>query len=628
MAKPSKTFSYLFLSLMVLLPLLQVSSLQDTTLLSRFILLDVFGLAALVLLWKDLKELKLNKLPLFTLGILLIVMVLSAFSATNSSESWASIARFASFIPVFFLLESALRLKRLSTEDLLKGAVLFATIAALPALFQLIKALASGDFFDDIYTITGTFSHKNLLASALMLSFPFVLAAWASLKGLWSRWAMILAIILVFELFVLRTRGVWLALIVAALGSGLVLQIIKPKELQISKKWLLGLSALALVILSALFLSPQIKAGFTNSSNVQKRLVFWENTVEMIKEHPLTGVGAGNWRINFPKYGLNEVGESTRQGITHIQRPHNDYLWLWSEAGPLAILAVLTLLLLAFNQVLKNLKASEGAERNLQLAALFGLLSYAIFSIGDFPLERAPHTFWWMLILAVIFHQAKAQLPSKIPVYLAGLSLVFGLFVNFQRFKAEQGMEAVLQANASQNAAGIITAAEAVYSDWYTVDNYANPINYYSAKGYLFTNQAPKAFEDLQQAMADAPYNILVYESFAQYYARQGDLDQALDYAARGLEISPQFKMLILLKAEMHLQRKEFAEALEALNMHEPRSTDPRYQQDLATALRGALQNYNEHGRFPAMMEHLQKSGPLNSPEDYIRAYRLKRGIR
>lgn len=629
MAQSTKAspFAYLFLVLLFLLPLVQVASLQDKALLSRFLVLNIASIAMLFMLWKDLKQLKLSLFSTALISILFLALLISGFNALNSSEVFGSLARYASFLPLVILLESALRLKRINSEDVLKAAFLFGAVAAIPALFQLLKSLGSGAFFDDIYIIKGTFTHKNLLASAMMLSFPFVLAAWASLKGWWSKAAMILAILMVLELFVLRTRGVWLGLIGASAISVISFKLLKVEALAISKKWSLILGGLATLILVGLFLSPQIKAGFTNSSNVQKRLVFWSNTIEMVKEHPLTGVGAGNWRLIFPKYGLSEVDESTRQGITHIQRPHNDFLWLWAEAGPIALLALLALYFLAFKQVFRNLKQEEGLSLYLQAAALFSLIAFGIFSFSDFPMERAPHTFFFALALALILSPSQARLRAQIPIYAAGAALVFALFVNFQRFKAEQGMEAVLQANASQNANGIVTAAEAVYSDWYTVDNYANPINYYSGKGYLFTNRPQQAFEALQTAMIDAPYNILVYESMAQYYARQGDLDQAIDYAAQGLSISPQFKMLILLKAEIHIQRKEFADALAALNMHEPRSNDQRYQQDLATALRGALRTYDEHGRFTAMMEHLKNSGPLERPEDYIRAYRQKRGV-
>ncbi len=629
MAQSNKgnSYNFIFLALMVLLPILQVTSLQDNTLLSRFLVLDLFGLATFVFLRKDLKDLSLNAASLISLGAFSLLLLFAAFTAHNTSEGWGALARYFSFLPLFILLQVAFRRKRLQPKNLLQAAVLFAALAALPTLFQLFKSLASGDFFADIYTITGTFSHKNLLASALMLSFPFVLAAWAALDKMWSKAAMFLALLIIVELFVLRTRGVWLGLIGASFISALFLKWAKNEALQINRKWTIILASTGLLILVALFLSPQIKAGFTNSSNVQKRLVFWENSLEMVQENPISGVGLGNWRLFFPKYGLQEVDENTRQGITHIQRPHNDFLWVWAEAGPIALLALLSIYLLAFRQVAKNLRSLSGSEVYLQAAALFSLLAYGIFSFGDFPIERAPHTLWWMLSLAIIFYPSKAKVKAEIPTYLGTGLLLVALFINWQRFKAEQGMSEVLKSNANRNVAAIIPAADQVYSEWYKVDNFANPVRYYSGKGYLFSQRRAEALRDLQIAMEDAPYNILVYDALAQYYAQGQKLDQALDYAAQGLAISPQFKPLLLLSAEIHLQRKDFAEALALLNRHEPRSQDRRYMQDLAGALRGALNTYEQHGRFAPMMEHLKNSGPLNSPEDYLRAYRQKRGI-
>lgn len=629
MAKSTKasTFHYIFLIGIALLPLLQISTLQDETLLSRWLWVDAFSLITFLSIYKKSTQITLPVWPLALLSALVLSLIAAVFAAHNRSEALGVLARYLSFLPLLVLFLSALRLKIIDAKLVFKGAVIFGGLSALPTLFQLLQAIGSGDFFSDIYTITGTFSHKNLLASALMLSFPFVLGAWAALKGIWSRAAMILAFLMVIEIFVLRTRGVWLGLIGASLIAFIFVKISAAKELRINRRWSLIISGLSLLILVGLFLSPQIKAGFTNSSNVQKRLVFWGNTLEMIKEQPLSGVGLGNWRLFFPKYGLNEVGENARQGITHIQRPHNDYLWLWSEAGPLALILLLALYLLAFRQAYLNLKESEDSGAYLQLAALFALSAYAIFSFGDFPIERAPHTFWWMLSLAILFAPMRGRWPARIPSMLALFALVYAGFVNLQRYQAEQGMEAVLQANSSQDARAIVSAAEEVYSDWYTVDNYANPIQYYASKGYLFTQRPQQSYEALEIAFEDAPYNILIYELMAQYQARQGSVEKAIAYADSGLQISPQFKVLILLKAELHIQRQEFALALEALNMHEPRSQSKRYLQDLATALRGSLNTYPEHGRFPEMMEHLKQSGNLNRPEDYIRAYRIKRGI-
>lgn len=351
----------------------------------------------------------------------------------------------------------------------------------------------------------------------------------------------------------------------------------------------------------------------------------------MIAEHPVTGVGAGNWRLVFPKYGLAGVDDSVMQGITHIQRPHNDYLWIWSEAGPAALLAFLALFFFAFRQISKNLKSSQDeSDLKLQYLSFFGLLSFAFFSFSDFPLERASHTFLLMLFMAIpfAFGDVKQLKSVKFLPYILGLAILGSFYVNTQRFASEKATLAVLEANRDRNAKAIIPATEEAISDWYTVDAFANPLNYYSAKGYALTKRPKLALSELELATEAAPNNILVYEFYGQVYFQLGQREKALSYVDSALSISPKFKQALLLKAQLHLQAKEFANALGALNLYPPRSNDQRYLSSLAEALRGTLQGYAQHGRYSAMMEHLKTKKNLLEPLDYIRAYREKRGIK
>lgn len=627
-ASKPRGFGIIFWLMMILLPLIKVSDLQDDTLLSRYLLLGALLLAG-ILVDRSILKARFPRWISLSLIAFALLVALSRSWAYNPSESYALMARVFIFVIAFFALCHHMGTKSLSTELILKANLLFAAGAAIPALIELLQALGSGDFFENIYVIQARFSHKNLLASAIMLSFPLVLAAWAILKGSWSKGAMVLTILMLIEMFVLRTRGVWLSLFIASAMSALIWQVKKQSDIKISRNWTIGLVGGALLILIGLFASPQIKAGFTNSSNVQKRMAFWENSMEMIKEHPISGVGGGNWKLLFPKYGLENVDFSVGQGITHIQRPHNDFIWIWAEMGFLGLVLYLALFVLGFLQILKNLSRLEDKnQRTLNLAALFGLLALAAFSFSDFPFERAPHMLFFMLFLAIPFASAKGANTVPYLGYLLPAFLVIGLFVNYQRFNSELKMNEVLMANAQQNARAIIPAAEAVFDPaWYTVDNYANPIPYYSGKGLLFTGQADKALIELEAAKNYAPYNVLVWDALMQYYARKGAVDQALAMADTALAISPQFENVLLTKAELHLQRKEFADALAALNLHSPNSNNQRYLQNLANALRGSLNTYSEHGRFEAMMKHLQQSGRLKDPMDYIRAYRLKRGV-
>jgi O-antigen ligase len=621
----------LFWLLMAVLPVFRVEALLDPSHLSRYLVLGFLGLLLLAFSFKSWQQ---QKFPLpisVAFLVFAIFQIISITVAQNQGEAYGALARYLSFIPFFFMLINELKSGRISKSQLLSGGLLFAAASAIPALFQILSAFASGAFFEDVYTITGLYGHKNLLASALMLAFPLSIAAWASLGSWQKSIAAIVSLIIIFEIFVLRTRGVWLSFSMAAILTLVMMNYYSQGKIKVARKWLFINAGLAVVILAALFFNPAVKESFLNSSNLQKRLSFWENSISMIAEHPVTGVGAGNWRLVFPKYGLAGVDDSVMQGITHIQRPHNDYLWIWSEAGPAALLAFLALFFFAFRQISKNLKSSQDeSDLKLQYLSFFGLLSFAFFSFSDFPLERASHTFLLMLFMAIpfAFGDVKQLKSVKFLPYILRLAILGSFYVNTQRFASEKATLAVLEANRDRNAKAIIPATEEAISNWYTVDAFANPLNYYSAKGYALTKRPKLALSELELATEAAPNNILVYEFYGQVYFQLGQREKALSYVDSALSISPKFKQALLLKAQLHLQAKEFANALGALNLYPPRSNDQRYLSSLAEALRGTLQGYAQHGRYSAMMEHLKTKKNLLEPLDYIRAYREKRGIK
>lgn len=603
---------------------------MDATLLPRYVLAAIASLAFLALAFRIIREQKMPFYLCIASGGFLLVQALSVFSAYNAVESYFTLSRYAVALSYFWVILALLRSGMLSWPQFLKAGLLFGAIASTVTLFELLTSLSNGDFFDDIYQINGTFSHKNLLASGLMLALPLCLAAWALLKKAWRTAAAVASFLIVLEIFVLRTRGVWLGTFGAAAATAVLYFITKKKE-QLPVKWLAALGGLALVILIGLFSSSEIKAGFLNSSNIEKRLAFWNNSMDMIAEHPLKGVGAGNWKLIFPKYGLAKVDDSTMQGVTHIQRPHNDYLWVWAEAGPLGLLFYLALFFLGFSRTVNNIRHSTDRDwRVLNYFLFFGLTTYLLFSFGDFPLERAPHNILFFTFIALAFSQKNDRekaVSGAWLVYLVPVLLLFSLYVFSQRWEGEKQSQIVLEANARQDAQAIIPAAEAAINSFYNVDLYANPIYYYSSMGYLFTKRPDKALQQLEWAQEAAPYNILVLQAKANGYLRKEQDAKAMVLLDSALAISPHFEMALLTKAEMLNEQKRYAEALNVLNLHNPRSNSERYLRDLANALRGTVNTFEQHGRFEGMVKHLKKQPKLQQPMDYIRAYREKRGV-
>lgn len=636
----------LFWLLALSLPLVSILSLQDFTLIPRWMLLAVYATLVFGLHRKIFKM----ALPgvLEVVAILFSLMgLLSVGWAYTPSEAWALSGRLLVLAPLLFALFYQIKSGALSREELLKGILIFATASAIPTLKDLLQSLGNGAFFNDIYEIKGSYSHKNLLASALMLSFPFVLAAWAILKGAWSRFALVLALILLFEMFVLRTRGVWLGLFLGAAGAGISIIVQKPQGVKVSRLWASVFGGGAILILLVLFASPKIKAGFTDSSNVQKRMAFWDNSWQMIQEHPVTGVGGGNWKILFPKYGLAKVDESVMQGQTHIQRPHNDYLWVWSELGIVGILLFLALFALPLIRLWGNVKHLESIEdRQWHLAALFSLVSLAVFSFSDFPLERAPHAFFWMLILAIAFSAGKEAKGLKGLTYLLPVMAIGALYINVQRYGLEQEAKILIEvdyegatlAQRMQNqnqqaiqrereriAAALSIQSEATYDpQWFTVDNFAMPVKYFDAKGKLYGGKAPlnSVKESIDLAMEASPYNILNYQMMVEYYDRLGNTDSVYHYIDLALEIAPKFQALLIKKAELLIREKRELDALGVLNLFPFESNNPRYLDLLSKCLVKAIQTYPaEHQRYQPMMQYFSQH-QINSQQKLIAVYR------
>ena len=634
MASPSLPgyWRYVVAGLWILLCLLQIDSLPDITLLPRwgFACGVVFVLAAAG--FQQLRARPIPLLPGLLMLVFLLVQALSITQAVNAGEGVAVWARYATMGGYALVFWAACRPNVQEAPFLWKSLLLVATLATLPALFKMLALLQKGTFTQDIYALKGLFSHKNLLASFLMLLFPLSWGGRLYLKGSWRPAALVLSLLMLAMLFLLRTRGVWLATFLG--GAAALLTYLLARKEREKLPWpriALG-SGLALVLMVGLLGLPQIRKGFFDSSNIQKRFAFWENSWEMISDKPALGVGAGNWKLQFPRHGLEKVDHSTMQGITHIQRPHNDFLWVWSEAGPLALLAYLGLFLWGLRRAWLNYRHQTDARQGqLQLLLIWSLAAYGVFSLGDFPLERAPHGILFLTLLGLIYagtpapHKEKEIKGSWLPAVALVLSAA-SLYIMAFRYEGQKATPAIQQANAQQNASAIIPAVNKAENRYYTVDLYANPLRYYSSLGYFAMGQSQKAYQELLAARRAAPYNILVHYNLANYHAGQNQEQKALLQLDSALQMAPKFERARRLEAKIHLGKQRFVQALETLNLHNPYSQNREYLQLMANALRGSLAGHPQHGRFERLMKYLQKRrSKLQQPMDYIRAYRSYR---
>jgi O-antigen ligase len=123
------------------------------------------------------------------------------------------------------------------------------------------------------------------------------------------------------------------------------------------------------------------------------RVEIWRRTALMVKDHPLTGVGLGNYEAFYwPVYDPMLEGPHDRGG-----HAHNLWLQVAAEQG-LVVAAVYIALWVAALALVWNQRQGTWMQR----AALLVIVVFAVRSVGDymfFSTGGAParlHTLLWM----------------------------------------------------------------------------------------------------------------------------------------------------------------------------------------------------------------------------------------
>jgi O-antigen ligase len=206
-----------------------------------------------------------------------------------------------------------------------------------------------------------TFGNRNIAAEAVALSIPFGLAALGGSgrrDGRNAR-AVMLALLLIELVYVAatRARGAWIG---AAAGVGVFLLVRRPSPGPKVAVALLPIAALLLFAvvfpgrwmprdsLDAKRFAPAAHvvrdAVDLQSPVIRTRAGLWRRTVAMWREHPIAGLGPGNFAVLFPLHAEPGAAADGVMSATMVpRRPHNDLLERLVETGVIGALAFVAL---------------------------------------------------------------------------------------------------------------------------------------------------------------------------------------------------------------------------------------------------------------------------------------------
>ncbi len=272
------------------------------------------------------------------LGLFMLGTLVSLACSGEIAHGLPQIKKFLVFL-VLLVVYSCLRNGTVVRSLFLTWAVLGALAALVGAAqfaVKLEQAHRAGVSFRPYYVterITGFMSHWNTFSEEEMLILlmlgAFLFFGPAAGKRLWM-WLSCVAL-LGIALVLAETRGVWFA---TALGGLYLIWFWRPK-----------LILLVPVVVVALLFTPVVGDRVRSiirperSDSNSFHLIVWRTGIEMIKHHPLLGLGPDGPKFHFNEYIPADIPRPLPEGF--YQHVHNVYLQYGADRGiPTALVMV------------------------------------------------------------------------------------------------------------------------------------------------------------------------------------------------------------------------------------------------------------------------------------------------
>lgn len=214
----------------------------------------------------------------------------------------------------------------------------------------------------------------------VMLPFPVILfikfrrSRWAWIPTVWALVAVLWTILITFN------RGAYVAVFAAFLVGTIlfyVYRIFPLKKIVLFDAVIVGL----LIVMLLPWARPVIATLSVVKTTSQARSLgarksIWKNSLEIVKQHPVFGIGASNFTMQYVAYD-----ESDNDGAFVI-RPFNYFLHILIEKGALGLIVYALLLICFFIVSHKKVKLLKG-DVYLSSVVICFMIAYAAVMVRD-----------------------------------------------------------------------------------------------------------------------------------------------------------------------------------------------------------------------------------------------------
>ena len=341
-----------------------------------------------------------NRLTLILFGLFILASFISVINSVNYASSFQGIVKLFKYLLIFLICSEEIK-DRKHIERIVISISAGICLASIDALWQMVFG------YD--------FIRHNAMQSAIGLPRPTAAFPNPNVFGVYT--AALTPLILGLAFFYFKGRQRIALLFVGLLGlTGVGLSLSRGAGLGVflavlfliiaNKKKLLTLLLIGILVVFPFVMPKNIKQWAKNVNYNplvlmfnEDRISIYSNAINMIKNHPVIGVGVNTFSKNYAKY-KTEAAEKYAHTADTIYA-HNIYLQMAGEVGLLGLVLFLLFLTQVFR---RNFIVSRKAKDDLYLKAVSlslaaSLLAFLVNGMTETSLyyPRVVMIFWYLI---------------------------------------------------------------------------------------------------------------------------------------------------------------------------------------------------------------------------------------
>lgn len=298
---------------------------------------------------RGLRDFFRNSTSIF-MFLLALIMLISVSYAEGKTIALSETARFVTYILMFFIIKYEMSTRQIIVDWILR---LYMVSTFIVSLIGIIEGICGIGFIQKSENgvrdrIFSTMENSNNLGVFMVMAiFPLIVLAISEKNRRKKVIFAVIAAMAFLNIVMSFSRNAWIGFVIGCIVLALTY----------SWKFIIALIAAGGI---SVFV-PQITSRlseFTDPAQNMSRIKLWDIAGFMIKDHPIRGVGNGNYRVLYDKYKV-----LLKQKIEYYPskdfHPHNIILKVQSELGVFGTAVFVFMIISVFYRIVKFTRQVE-----------------------------------------------------------------------------------------------------------------------------------------------------------------------------------------------------------------------------------------------------------------------------